>query len=278
MSRYLVVAHQTATSAELLQAIQDIVLGDKEAAFVLLVPETPIEDLLDWQEGDSRTMATRVAETAKARMEEIGATVIHARVGDPSPVRAIEGEIAGGRETYDGIIIATLPLQRSRWLTLDQPRRIQRRFGIPVTHVVGHSVTMTREELIDGLNTDLNLELETLLRGILHAASGRGMIGHELRELLKAELPSELEHAMFLADKIVALGGEVRIRPALPAPLENSRQLLPENIAAEKKAIANYSRRVDQAAEFGDRALVIRLEELLAAETDHLETLERLAR
>ncbi len=278
MPRYLVVAHQTASSNELLDAIREIMQANKEAAFMLLVPETPVEDLLDWQEGDSRTIAQRVAESARARFEAIGATVIEARVADASPVKAIEEALVGGRESYDGVIIATLPLQRSRWLTRDEPRRIARRFGLPVTHVVGHSVTMTREELIDGLNEDLNLELGTILRGVLHAAAGRGMIGHELRELLKAELPAELGHAMFLADKIVALGGEVRIQPALPKPLERSRQLLPENIAAEKKAIANYTRRLDQAADFGDRGLVIRLEELLASETDHLEGLERLAR
>ena len=59
-------------------------------------------------------------------------------------------------------------------------------------------------------------ELETLLRSVYHAAAGRGMLGHELRELLKKDLASELDHATFLADKIVALGGEVRIGPAMP--------------------------------------------------------------
>ncbi len=278
MPRYLIVAHQTASSIELLQTVQAILVEQPGSALALLVPETPIEDLLEWQEGDSATVAQQVAEAAKTRLEEMGATVIYAKVADPSPVKAIDAEMAEGREAYDGIIIATLPLQRSRWLTLDQPRRIESRFGIPVIHVVAHSITMTRERLIDGLNEDLNLELETVLRGVLHAAAGRGMLGHELRELLRAELPSELEHAMFLADKIVALGGEVKIHPAMPAPLENARQLLPENIAAERKAVAQYTRRIDQAAEFGDRGLVIRLEDLLAAETDHLETLERLAR
>jgi hypothetical protein len=69
----------------------------------------------------------------------------------------------------------------------------------------------------------------------------------------------------------------VCIQPTRPAPLGNARQLLPEHIAAEK-AVANDTRRIDQAAEYGDRGLVIRREELLAAETDHLEELERLAR
>ena len=169
-------------------------------------------------------------------------------------------------------------LQRSRWVALDQPRRIERRFKLPVIHVVGHSVTMTREDLINGLNEDLNLELETILRSVYHAAAGRGLLGHELRELIKKEMPSEIEHAMFLADKIVALGGEVHIRPALPAPLGAARELLQENIAAERKIISNYTKRIDQASEFGDKGLAIRLENMLSAETDHLEELERLGR
>jgi len=249
-----------------------------DTEFVLLVPATPVEDLLDWQDGDNETIAKRTAQAAKEHLEGMGAKVVRTEVGDPSPIKAIEDELQRHQEKYDGIVISTLPLQRSRWVALDQPRRIERRFKLPVTHVVGHSVTMTREELINGLNEDLNLELEGLLRGVYHAAAGRGMLGHELRELLKKELPSELDHATFLADKIVALGGEVRIRPSLPAELGAARELLQENIAGERKIISNYAKRIDQASEFGDKGLVIRLENMLASETDHLEQLERLGR
>ncbi|MET0501076.1 MAG: ferritin-like domain-containing protein [Candidatus Binatia bacterium] len=278
MPRYLILANQTASSLELTSAIREITKKDSDAEFVLLVPATPVEDLLDWQDGDNETVAKRTAKTAKAHLEEAGARVIRTEVGDPSPVKAIEDELQRHQEKYHGIVISTLPLQRSRWVALDQPRRIERRFKLPVTHVVGHSITMTREELINGLNDDLNLELETILRGVYHAAAGRGMLGHELRELLKKELPSELDHAMFLADKIVALGGEVRIRPAVPPELGAARELLQENISAERKIISNYATRIDQAAEFGDKGLVIRLEDMLASETDHLEQLERLGR
>lgn len=278
MPRYLLVAHQTASSPELIQTVKGLVQQNADAEFVLLVPETPVEDLLDWQDGDSAAVAERQAQVAKQRLNEVGASVLRTTVGDPSPLKAIETEIERAEYRYDAVIISTLPLQRSRWLAMDQPRRIERRFGLPVIHVVGHSVTMSREDLINGLNEDLNLELETLVRGVVHAAIGRGMLGHELRELLHKELPEELQHATFLADKIIALGGEVAVRPVVLGVDENPRQLLPENIAAEKKAIANYTRRIDQASEFGDRGLVIRLEDILASETDHLESLERLAR
>jgi bacterioferritin len=278
MPRYLVLANQTASSPELTSAVRKMVEKKADTEFVLLVPATPVEDLLDWQDGDNETIAKRTAQAAKEHLEGVGAKVVRMEVGDPSPIKAIEDELQRHQEKYDGIVISTLPLQRSRWVALDQPRRIERRFKLPVTHVVGHSVTMTREELINGLNEDLNLELEGLLRGVYHAAAGRGMLGHELRELLKKELPSELDHATFLADKIVALGGEVRIQPALPAALGAPRELLQDNIAAERKIISNYAKRIDQAAEFGDKGLVIRLENMLASETDHLEQLERLGR
>jgi bacterioferritin len=278
MPRYLVLANQTAASPELTSAVREMVEKDPNTDFVLLVPATPVEDLLDWQEGDSETIAKRTAQSAKNHIEGVGAKVVRTEVGDASPLKAIEDELSRHQESYDGIVISTLPLQRSRWVALDQPRRIERRFKLPVKHVVGHSVTMTREDLINGLNEDLNLELEALLRSVYHAAAGRGMLGHELRELLKKELPSELEHATFLADKIVALGGEVRIRPAAPGELGAARDLLQQNIAAERKIISNYTKRIDQAAEFGDKGLVIRLEGILSSETDHLEQLERLGR
>src|SRR5262245_34237747 len=278
MPRYLVLANQTASSPELISVIQEIVTKDATTEFVLLVPATPVEELLDWQDGDSETIAERTAQAAKEHLARVGAKVARTEAGDPSPVKAIENELEQHQENYDGIVISTLPLQRSRWVALDQPRRIERRFKLPVKHVVGHSVTMTRQDLINGLNEDLNLELEALLRSVYHAAAGRGMFGHELRELLKKELPSELEHATFLADKIVAVGGEVRIRPAAPGEVGAARDLLQQNIAAERKIISNYTKRIDQAAEFGDKGLVIRLESILSSETDHLEQLERLGR
>lgn len=278
MPRYLVLANQTAASPELASAVREILEKDPNTEFVLLAPATPVEDLLDWQDADSETIARRTAQAAKEQLEKVGAKVVRMEVSDPAPVTAIENELQHHQEKYDGIIISTLALQRSRWVALDQPRRIERRFKLPVKHVVAHSVTMTREELINGLNDDLNLELEALLRSVYHVAAGRGMLGHELRELLKKELPSELDHATFLADKIVALGGEVRIRPAMPQEVAAARELLQQNIAAERKIIGNYAKRIEQAAEFGDKGLAIRLENILSAETDHLEELERLGR
>lgn len=135
-----------------------------------------------------------------------------------------------------------------------------------------------KQKLIDGLNEDLNLELEAIIRYVNHAAAATGLLGHELREAAKEDLAGELGHAMFLADKIVALGGELDIKPKAPAKHRSAKAMLEEDVAAERAIIENYIRDIKLAEELGEKGLVIRLEDILAEETDHAEELERLAR
>jgi bacterioferritin len=136
----------------------------------------------------------------------------------------------------------------------------------------------TKDTLIEGLNGDLNRELEAVLRYLYHSATATTLLGHELREILKGDLAGELNHAIFLADKIAALGGEVKIQPAMPRKVRSAKEMLEENVAAERSVVSSYTERIRQAEEFGDKGLVIRLEDILAEETDHAEDLERLAR
>ena len=135
-----------------------------------------------------------------------------------------------------------------------------------------------KQDLITGLNEDMNLELEAVLRYLYHTATATSLLGHELRELLKADMAGELEHAVFLADKIAALGGDVKIDVTMPKRVKSAKQMMDMDIQAERKVIGNYATRIEQAEAFGDRGLVIRLEDILAEETDHAEELERLKR
>ena len=135
-----------------------------------------------------------------------------------------------------------------------------------------------KQQLIDGLTEDLNLELETVLRHLYHASSATGLLGHELRELLKGGIAAELGHAIFLADKITALGGELSIQVPMPKRVKTAKEMMEAEIAAERRLIDNYTKRIEQAAEYGDKGLVIRLEDMLAQETDDAEELQRLGR
>src|SRR5438552_5465768 len=91
--RYLVVAHQTSTSDELIEGLRAIVGEDADAEFVLLVPATETDHLMTWTEGGSQLIAERTADAARPRLEGDGVPVIDARVGDASPIDAIADEL-----------------------------------------------------------------------------------------------------------------------------------------------------------------------------------------
>ena len=64
MARYLVVAHQTVTSPELLEKVRVIREQQKDAEFVLLVPATPVRHLF-FRRGDEHDAEA----TARKRVE-----------------------------------------------------------------------------------------------------------------------------------------------------------------------------------------------------------------
>ena len=143
MARYLLVAHQTAESEELLTAAKNLVREDPEAEFALLVPATPVGKLLVWEEGETREVAYRRAVSAKARLEREGLKVVEARTGDQDPTAAIADEMHAGRE-YEAIVISTLPAGMSRWLGMDVPSRVRRNF--PRHRVIHVAVAATGAE------------------------------------------------------------------------------------------------------------------------------------
>jgi len=129
---YLVVANQTLGGEPLLQTIRACVTKGP-ARFFVLVPATPPQDHLTWTEGDAQAIATRRLDRAVAQFRDLGAEVEGA-VGDRSPIQAIRDVLA--HRSFDEIILSTLPPGVSKWMRLDLPRRVERSFGLPVSHVV----------------------------------------------------------------------------------------------------------------------------------------------
>lgn len=132
MRRSLVVANQTLTDEHLVaEVLARQASGDYE--FHVLVPATRLHDHPVWTEGQA--IASARASLAFAlqyfQNEGIDAT---GEVGVENPVLAV-GDVLN-REHVDEIIVSTLPPGVSKWLKRDLPHRLERRFGIPVTHVV----------------------------------------------------------------------------------------------------------------------------------------------
>jgi hypothetical protein len=135
MGTYLIVAHQTVDSPQLLEQVQRLAAQDEAAEFVVLVPATPVVHLMHWEPGETEAVARARAARGRERLEAAGIRVADARVGDPSPVTAVGDALRRG-ERFDAVVLSTFPQGISRWLGLDMPRAIQGRYGIPVFHVV----------------------------------------------------------------------------------------------------------------------------------------------
>lgn len=136
MAKYLLVAHQTAQSSQLLAAAEELTREDPSAEFVLIVPATPVGDLLASEHGEAVEIARRRAESARAWLQDAGLRMVGAKVGDTDPVQAIADELQGGQR-YAAIVLSTLPQGISGWLRTDVVSRVRRQFpSIRVEHVV----------------------------------------------------------------------------------------------------------------------------------------------
>ena len=138
MARYLVVAHQTADSPELVAELRRAQADDPTSTFVLVVPATPIKHLGGWTEGESRAVAAEAGTRAQEELGRHGVKLLDVRVGDPDPVEAAADEW-NLRPDYDEVILSTLPAGISRWLKGDATNRLTRRLDLPVKHVVAAS-------------------------------------------------------------------------------------------------------------------------------------------
>jgi len=137
---------------------------------------------------------------------------------------------------------------------------------------------ISKDKLIEHLNADLASEYQAVIMYTTYAAAVSGPHRPALRQFFQAEIPDELGHAQFLADKIVSLGGAPTMTPvSVPAAL-TAREMLENVHQAEQRAIAGYKERAEQAAAYGDKGLSTHLETMVEDETGHSEETQKILR
>ncbi len=128
----LVVAHQTAATQGLLDAVRE--RSERgPAKFHLVVPRQPhgMHRVVDPQDVDDDEAAA-VLRDALPRLSDAAGSSVTGALGDPEPLMAVHDAVNLG--TFDEIIISTLPRRVSKWLKLDLVSKTKA-LGIPVTHV-----------------------------------------------------------------------------------------------------------------------------------------------
>jgi bacterioferritin len=137
---------------------------------------------------------------------------------------------------------------------------------------------MEKQQLIDKLNDDLAGEFSAIIQYITYAAKATGPYRPQLAQFFLTEVADEQLHAQFLANKIVALGGEPTTTPRPVPPAENNRQMMEAVLAAELQASKDYTQRAQDAEAYGDKGLVVALEDMVRDESGHSEETERMLR
>lgn len=137
---------------------------------------------------------------------------------------------------------------------------------------------MEKQQLIDRLNEDLAGELGAIIQYLTYAAKATGPYRPQLVDFFMAEVPDEQGHATFLANKIVALGGEPVTQPRPVPEAATNHEMVQEVLAAEQQAVKDYTLRAREAEEYGDKGLAVQLEDIVADESGHAEETERILR
>jgi bacterioferritin len=137
---------------------------------------------------------------------------------------------------------------------------------------------MNKETLIQKLNEDLSGELMAITQYLTYSSKATGPYRPQLSQFFGDEIADEQKHAQFLADKIVALGGEPTTQARSVPTVETNHDMVEAVLDAERRAIRDYSQRVKDAEAFGDKGLAVELEDIVRDETTHAEETERILR
>ena len=131
-TRVLVVAHRTAATPALLEAVRERAARGP-CAFTLLVPN-PVRGLARVADPEDVAVAEgeAVLDLALPLLGEAAGGRVEGIVGDPDPLAAVQDAI--NLRGFDEVIVSTLSRRVSRWLHLDLPRKIAG-LGVPVTTV-----------------------------------------------------------------------------------------------------------------------------------------------
>jgi hypothetical protein len=131
-TRVLVVAHKTAATQALLDAVRRRAMRGP-CRFTLLVPNAAhgLHKVVDPEDQGASEAQSVIDEALPMLSEAVGSEVLGV-LGDPDPVAAVHDAI--NLRGFDEVIISTLSPKISRWLKLDLPSKVSG-MGLPVTTV-----------------------------------------------------------------------------------------------------------------------------------------------
>jgi bacterioferritin len=134
---------------------------------------------------------------------------------------------------------------------------------------------MARAELIENLNRALSAELSAIIQYTQHSFLVTGLDREVYKDYFRDQAGEARDHAEFLGDKIVALGGIPTVEPGMIRQSTELKEMLRQDLELEREAMSAY---MAAWSSCGDEDLPTKfwLEGQIADEQRHIEELEKL--
>lgn len=130
---------------------------------------------------------------------------------------------------------------------------------------------MSKQELIDALNSDRADELAAIIQYMGHHYEAEGMEALPVIDMVRQIAIDEMRHAEMLAERIVMLGGTPTQTPSEIYRGGDLRKMMEDDLAAESRAIEKYREHIKLAEQEGDTTTRRMLEQILADEEAHAD-------
>jgi bacterioferritin len=130
--------------------------------------------------------------------------------------------------------------------------------------------TITREQLISGLNEDLSREYQAIISYVNYSQVLKGAAYMNIADELAVHAKEELDHALAVSNHVDYLGGMPSVTPKPVKTSEKAEDMLRFDLDNEKETIRQYRRRIRQAETLNEFSIAESLRSILMQEQDHL--------
>ncbi len=125
------------------------------------------------------------------------------------------------------------------------------------------------EELIALMQAGVARELAVSIQYMWQHVMGKGLSSPEVRKIIRAISIVEMKHAEAIAERLNYLGTVPTTKPVQIKVGGDLRQMVADDLEAERDAIALYKKVISVADAQGDVVTRNLFEDILAAEEDH---------
>jgi len=129
--------------------------------------------------------------------------------------------------------------------------------------------TVTREQLLKGLNEDLSREYQAIIAYVVYSQVLKGAAYMNIATELEKHAHEELSHALVISKHIDYLGGMPTVTSMPVKQSDKAEEMLRADLENENNTIRAYRERVRQCEALGEYAIGEDIREILRQEQEH---------